>query len=181
MTNDKDHGAELAAVVNDTTAETPPERQAHTPGPWRWEVNLKSKEIQLCGGRPRFDLTVMDFVRWGMGGAAPRLLRPMRGSTLMLLEHASHYAEGVPGREHHSEWFQTLHHPDAHLIAAAPDLLAAVKSVVDWFDAIKREQDERTMPPVTFAEAAKNWELPTEVDFFDIAPLQAALAKAEGR
>lgn len=44
----------------------------HTPGPWRWEVNLSGTSIRLMGGRPQFDKTVMDFVRWGMSRATPR-------------------------------------------------------------------------------------------------------------
>ena len=102
---------------------------AHTPGPWRWEVNLKSKQIQLCGGRPQFDLTVVDFTRWGMGGARPRFLEPSASLGLMLLQDAEKYAVVVPGREHHKEWFQGLKHPDANLIEAAPNLLAALKTL----------------------------------------------------
>ena len=102
------------------------EQIKHTPGPWRWEVNLKSRQIQLCGGKPRFDLTVMDFVRWGMWSAQPRLLRPMANSTMMLLEHATRYAVVVEGREHHSDWFQGIDHPDAKIIEAAPDLYQAL-------------------------------------------------------
>jgi hypothetical protein len=63
-------------------------------------LNRKSKQVQLCGGVPRFDLTVMDFVRWG-----------------------------IPGRDHHADWFQTIDHPDAHLIAAAPTMLEALELV----------------------------------------------------
>lgn len=130
MKNEKnDLGAVSATEGVAAPCSVPAPKLSHaapTPGPWRWEVNLKSKAIQLCGGRPRFDLTVMDFVRWGMGGAAPRFLRPMNGSTLMLMEQATRWAEVVPGREHHSEWFRTLNHPDAQLITAAPDYHAAV-------------------------------------------------------
>jgi hypothetical protein len=45
---------------------------SHTPGPWRWEVNLTSRVIDLVGGKPTYDMTVMDFVRWGMTSAQPR-------------------------------------------------------------------------------------------------------------
>lgn len=109
----------------------PVETGTHTPGPWRWEISLKSKQVSLNGGKPKFDLTVMDFVRWGMGGAAPRLLRPMASSSMMLMEHCQRYAVPVPGREHHADWFRELDHPDARLIAAAPDLLAALKLLHD--------------------------------------------------
>lgn len=95
-----------------------------TPGPWRWGINLKSKQVQLCGGVPRFDLIVMDFVRWGMDGAAPRFnteIRPYHN----LMERVEKFAAIQPGREHHADWFQRVNHPDAMLIEAAPDLLAA--------------------------------------------------------
>ncbi len=97
----------------------------HTPGPWRWEVNHKSKQMDLCGGaRPKFDLTVMDCVRWGMGGAAFRFIDARN-----IMHRADGLTVPVAGREHHASWFQTINHPDAILIAAAPDLLAEV----DWY------------------------------------------------
>jgi hypothetical protein len=95
------------------------------PGPWRWEANLKSRSIELCGGRPRFDLTVMNFVRWGMGGAKPRF------QTDGLMVGADKYTHPVPGREHHEDWFRGIAHPDADLIAHAPTDLAALLSAYD--------------------------------------------------
>lgn len=70
---------------------------------------------------------------------------------------------------------------DRSLIAAAPELYAAVKSVLDWFAAIDAEQWERTGPTQTLESASRNWELPSEVPSLDMVPLQAAVAKAEGR
>ena len=99
----------------------------HTPGPWRWELNQKSKSVQLCGGKPRFDVTVMDFVRWGMSGAAPRFLGVEPDSEFKLLTHAKEFAVKAPGREHHASWFRLLDHPDARLMEAAPCLLGALQ------------------------------------------------------
>jgi hypothetical protein len=41
----------------------------HTPGPWRFEFNAQHRHVHLVGGKPQFDLTIMDFCRWGMHGA----------------------------------------------------------------------------------------------------------------
>jgi hypothetical protein len=67
------------------------------------------------------------------------------------------------------------------VLVTRADLLAAVRSIVQWFDALDREQWERTGPPNTFAEASRNWNLPSEVKSFDMTAVKAAIAKAEGR
>ena len=46
-----------------------------------------------------------------------------------ILSGCENYLEIVPGREHHAKWFKTLNHPDANLIAAAPDLFAALLKI----------------------------------------------------
>ncbi len=129
----------------------------HTRGPWRWEVNEKSKGVQLAGGKPRYDRTVMEFVRYGMGGAAP-VFQDEDG----ILERCEKWAEPVPGREHHKAWFKTLNHPDAHLIAAAPELLAALKDVMGWIKNWDPDLIHDPEWPATDAAA------------------EAAIAKAEG-
>lgn len=101
----------------------------HTPGPWRWEFNPSTKRIQLCGGVPRFDCIVMDFVRYGFSGAAPRFNSEIRPH-LNVMKRADEFGVVCPGREHHEDWFRLIAHPDASLIAAAPMLLAALKAIV---------------------------------------------------
>lgn len=102
-----------------------------TPGPWRWEVSLKSKQVALCGGPPKsgfgaFDHDVMTFRRWGMSGAAPVFWRweghlghPIR---------ADEAAAPVEGREHHASWFRTIDDPNAAFIAAANP--ATIKALI---------------------------------------------------
>ena len=41
----------------------------HTPGPWRWELNKQTKHLSLVGGKPLYDLTIIQPTRWGMGSA----------------------------------------------------------------------------------------------------------------
>ena len=133
----------------------------YTPGPWRWELNRKHHGVSICGGKRPFDLTVMDFVRYGMSRAAPRFLEPLDDSSMMLLHRCERYAATVPGREHHADWFQTIDHPDAHLIAAAPDLLEALKTLLD----------SGCQCPVQ--EPGKHWA--------SCEKARAAVAKAEGK
>lgn len=97
----------------------------YTPGPWRWELNLQSWQLQLCGGRPTFDKTVLGFKRYGMQGAIATFR-----TDIDLMVSANVFAKIVPGREHHADWFQAIDHPDAHLIAAAPDLFVALQKLV---------------------------------------------------
>lgn len=99
-----------------------------TPGPWRWELNEKSRQINLVGGVPTFDLTVLDFIRWGMGGAAVRFREDAEGMNIM--HHCQKSGVVAKGREHHASWFKLIDHPDANLIASAPDLLAACKAAL---------------------------------------------------
>ncbi len=79
-----------------------------------------------------FDLTVMDFARWGMGGAVPRF-RDTAEDGFNLMDRLCDKPEWTtpePGREHHKRWYQMVTHPDARLMEAAPDLLSALKEVV---------------------------------------------------
>lgn len=103
-----------------------------TPGPWRWELNRKYKNVQLCGGVPKFDLIVMDFVRYGMNGANPRFRTSDDGVNIM--EPAEKFSVSVAGREHHYDWFASIDHADAHFISAAPDLITACINFINKVD-----------------------------------------------
>ena len=106
---------------------------AHTEGPWRWEINRQHKSLHLVGGRPQFDLTVMDFDRWGMGGATIRL-RDLAHDGMNVMHKVHERQDWIadfPGRGHHADWCAAVVHPDARLMAAAPMLLAALRNFTD--------------------------------------------------
>ena len=124
-------------------------RPKHTPGPWRWEFSEKAKHLQLCGGNPKFDLTVMDFVRYGTGGAAPRFREDVDHMNIM--ERVDKLAQPVEGREHHKSWFQDIDHPDARLISAAPELLEALEKL---YALVENEHISNSAWDLTFAADA---------------------------
>ena len=105
----------------------------YTPGPWRWEINETSKIVHLVGGKPMFDLTIIQPERWG------------KCSSTLMVRDTAHYGMNLMhkiherrdwinpffGRDHHASWCSGVKHPDMQLIEAAPDLLEALKSVLD--------------------------------------------------
>ena len=103
---------------------------AIVPGPWRWEINRKTKRVQLCGGVPRFDLTVMDFVRYGLNSAAPRFQIEHRPN-LNIMHRAEEFAVAQPGREHHADWFALIDQPDARFIESAPNDVRVLLAEID--------------------------------------------------
>jgi hypothetical protein len=147
----------------------------HTPGPWRWEVNRASKSIKLCGGPPkkgfgRYDLTVMQFSRYGMNKAAPVFWDWCYEKLVGTPHRADALAVTVEGREHHASWFADIDHPDARLIAAAPELLEALEIALNALKTASRQltQDHKIVL------SGKVW------GEGDIKRIEAALAKARG-
>lgn len=101
----------------------------HTPGPWRWEINMEHKVLRLLGGRPKFDLTVMNFSRWGMNRATAMARDLSHGGMNLLyrVHERKDWIKPFAGRAHHADWCADVVHPDMRLIAAAPELLEALK------------------------------------------------------
>lgn len=115
----------------------------HTPGPWRWEINLASKSLHLVGGVPKFDLTVMDFKRWGMGGSTARL-RDLSEDGMNIMHKVHERPDWIApfeGREHHADWCADITHPDMVLIASAPDLAAEVERLRADLAAMTADRD----------------------------------------
>jgi len=126
----------------------PTGQTGHTPGPWEWDLRPGTHSVSLMSRR----FLVMDFVRWGMGSAAPRFRNEK-----CLMVRAEALGLPIPGREHH-EWAKRIVHPDAQLIAAAPDLLAACEALMaarlSVFDGGIVEQTEAERAAEKLAEQA---------------------------
>lgn len=95
----------------------------HTAGPWYWHIDHSGRASLRTPDRG--NLIVMDFGRMGMQGATPRFAewpgifsgtaRQRLGGILM---DAAHWFSPESG----------INHPDARLIAAAPDVLSELRA-----------------------------------------------------
>lgn len=124
--------------------------EAATPGPWRWKLNESSKSVEIVGGRPTFDKTVMDFVRWGMGRAAPRFNDAVSEGKYNIMERVEKYGAVVPGREHHSDWFKDVAHPDASfMVATDPKTVLSMIASIEELERRLAERDAQAAPAVS--------------------------------
>lgn len=141
--------------------------QAATAGPWAWQINIKGKTVTLQGGRPRLDLSVMQFERWGMNRAAPTFMIPGQRDGLQAWERADHYAATVPGREHHASWFQRIAHPDAAFIAHARTDVPALLAHIEALEARQTTLTEavENYEAMLKRAATRNPRLPTEMEW----------------
>lgn len=104
-----------------TLAEIKEAAEKASSGPWRWEFNAKHKSMQLVGGVPRYDLTIMDFERWGMGGAVVRFRDTAEHGMNVMYRVCDRrdWVKPYKGREHHADWLADINHPDAYHVATA--------------------------------------------------------------
>lgn len=90
----------------------------HTPGPWNWYVRSDGQVYLATPNRGH--LIVMDFVRKGMNAAQPRFAvwdgdeRANMGGIMVAADKMN-----------------VSEHPDALLLKAAPDLLAACEQALE--------------------------------------------------
>lgn len=112
----------------------------HTPGPWVWRGNAHAQDVYLStrhGGRR----IVMGFKRWGTANAQPTF----RGQNsledakdLLKFEVGEASVTGVSEAKQNTTVYRLhisdIDHPDARLIAAAPDLLEACQTLATLLD-----------------------------------------------
>ncbi len=110
--------------------------EGHTKGPWAWFGNAATNSLYLAtthSGR-RF---VMDFTRWGFRGAQPRF-QAERGimidaKDLLQFEVGDQSVVGVEAAKKDGSVYRLdvrgIKSADARLIASAPDLLEALRSI----------------------------------------------------
>jgi len=133
----------------------------HTPGPWEWFGNLKTKQVYLATP-DRGRLFVMSFGRYGMQRA-----QPLFRQDGFMADFHEFVTREVPYRD---DWYG-INHPDARLIKASPDLLEALE------DCCTRMERCRSIlqDPKCGGNPESNWGI------LDTQKARAAIAKAEPR
>lgn len=109
-----------------------------TKGPWAWFGNAASNSVYLAtkhSGRQY----VMQFRRWGFSGAQP-VFQPVQGmveaKNLLKFEVGDRSVTGVDEAKKNTSVYRTdicgIEAPDAHLIAAAPELYEALSDCLEY-------------------------------------------------
>ena len=123
-----------------------------TPGPWYWDAKVSPSSdgrkgqphVRLMTAGLRGGYTVLTFNRMGMGGAQVCFLDgPLISTYSAFVENVDHNGYGK------------LRHPDALLLAAAPDLYAALETfVLDYAEGWQEAQNITPPDRIIAARAA---------------------------
>ena len=136
----------------------------HTPGPWGWFGTDHGVYLATKHSGRRF---VMGFRRLGMNGAQPTFQIEKKGmipaSDLVQFEVGNKAVRGFSEAKKDETVYRydvtAIDHPDARLIAAAPEMLEALKRIEAVVRVLPPDMDEPDSP---------------------LALARAAIAKAEG-
>lgn len=133
-----------------------------TPGPWAWFANARQKNVYLATP-DRGRQFVMQFERAGMQGAQPVFQvnesgRPHCGRMVPLF-----YLHGVSTEPDHNGEI-TVTHPDALLMAAAPEMHAALAELTRQAEHMDRLGDFPDERPAIRAARALLDRLPIPTD-----------------
>ncbi len=110
--------------------------EAATPGPWRWEIRTGHKMCKLMTDHSG-QYYVMDFARWGLQDACPTFQQyekysgPVDERRSLGMTRADKMAKSYPGKEHHQGYDDYIDHPDAILIAKAPEYISYLLAEVE--------------------------------------------------
>ena len=149
--------------------------KAATPGPWRWEFNAKHKRLHLVGGRPQYDLSIMDFDRWGMSGAVATL-RDTSEDGMNIMHRLCDRPDWIapfPGRAHHASWCSDVTHPDMRLIATANP-----STILSLIDRVKKAEAQQDIPEEAWDDIKLAEMIMSDCGFSSrYAPLKERIAK----
>lgn len=156
-TIDDQHNEHTPAPAEALSREQLEALKGHTPAPWAWRGypthrdSVPKHPYLRSEVSPRY--IVMDFVRQGMQGAQPRFIHRNTGAGIMR-----------PVSEMGAGWAA---HPDARLIAAAPDLLTTALAALARAKAAEAR--------VTEALAAIDAAIQCETDLLDMYQRRTSL------
>jgi len=128
---------------NEQITEIKSRLEAATPGPWIWDVNSAYHQMRLLTTHSGMYF-VMGFRRWGTQSAAPafqvftKYEGPVSERGSRGLQRADKLLKSHPGKEHHEGYDDDIDHPDAQLIAHAPE---DIRVLLDEIERLRAENE----------------------------------------